>query len=291
MTVRSFLLAFLFAPAMVFAQASATLRVPAYTQLVLRMSQRLNSDEARQGQTFRFKVDEDIVVDGKIAIPAGSYGEGEVIHAQDSGGRDHPGELVLAARYVEVDGRRIGLRSFVAGATDRANDALAVPLFDKGTGGGRGDPVNLGREGLATARTTEDLLLAPRVEDETGLERDRTDTPPPEGVAGFASDTGTVVLFREPWTPSSTKPPASIRDGDRIVGKLGAGRYLIISVPTGIHEFRTRDSQEADLRLEIGGGETYYVACAQPRSGTRLNCAPSNRTLFEYTRPGLRPAN
>jgi hypothetical protein len=291
LVARLFLLALLFAPGVISAQASAMLRVPAYTQLVLRMSQRMNSDEAHQGQTFRFKVAEDIVVDGKVAIPAGSYGEGEVIHARESGGRDHPGELVLAARYVEVDGRRIKLRSFVAGATDRANDALAVPLFDKATGGGRGDPVNLGRDGLATARTAEDVLLAPQDEDEAEPRPTRTDTPPPEGIAEFAGDTGTVVLFREPGKLNNTKPPAPIHDGDKILESLGVGRYLVVSAPTGIHEFRTRDSKEPDIRLEIGGGETYYVACAQPRSGTRMNCAPSNRTLFDYTKPDLRPAN
>jgi hypothetical protein len=55
---------------------------------------------------------------------------GEVIHAKKSGGMGAAGELVLAARYLEIDGQRLMLRSLNLSANGKSGiarvDAFAV---------------------------------------------------------------------------------------------------------------------------------------------------------------------
>lgn len=272
------------------AAAPALVRVPAYTLVMLRMSERVNSDRNRTGDHFRFRVAEDVIVDGHIVIPAGSQGEGEVIHAAESGGRDHPGELVLAARYITVGdsplgGRQIKLRTFVAGSTNLEHDALAVPVFDESTGGGRGDPANLGIGGMASARTAQDADLPPQehVDDRPSPVASIAESAQIE----FAKSTGTVVFFRERFHTADRRELMRIRENTNRVGELLVGGWFAVDVPVGIHEFTSRSPTFHDIRIAVDGGETYFIACGQPDSLSRTNCAPSNRAMFRYMRPEL----
>ena len=63
-------------------------------------------------------------------IPAGSAGEGEVIHAARSGIGGKPGELLVTARFVRVGDREVRLRSFSLGAKghDRSDASLATSI-------------------------------------------------------------------------------------------------------------------------------------------------------------------
>jgi hypothetical protein len=264
------------------AATPAFVRLPAYSLVLLRMGERVNSDRNKAGDRFRFRVAEDVLVDGLVAIPAGSQGEGEVIHADDSGGTDHPGELVLAARFVTVGDQEIKLRTFVAGSTNPEHDALAVPIFDK-KGSGRGDSANLGQGGMASARTAQDVMLLPQVSDGTIPAAVTSDAEPRR--IEFTKSTGTVVFFSERFRSGSRRKSYEIRDNGRAVGKLAYGGQLTIEVPVGIHVFASRGHPIQDIRLEIDGGETYYVACGEPKSTFRTHCAPSNRSMFEYMRP------
>jgi len=103
--------------------------LPALTQVSLVMDAEISSATAKPGDRFRFHVTEDVVQGDAILIPAGSAGEGEVVHAAKSKGGGRAGELVLAARFVTVDGRQVPLRSFAAGSgKDRSNAALGVAV-------------------------------------------------------------------------------------------------------------------------------------------------------------------
>ena len=51
---------------------------------------------------------------------------GEVVHAKKAGGSGAPGELVLAARYVDVNGRRLGLRSMHLSAVGQDHRGIVV---------------------------------------------------------------------------------------------------------------------------------------------------------------------
>lgn len=75
--------------------------------------------------------------------------------------------------------------------------------------------------------------------------------PPPAGK-------GQVVFFR----PSAFKAMAlsyAIREGDRIIGKLGNGSYFVLTAEPGPHEYRVLSDTRDVLHMEVEAGETYYV--------------------------------
>jgi hypothetical protein len=87
--------------------------IPAGTVLNIAVIDNVGSRKARSGDAFRIALADALVIDEKEVIPAGTQGMGEVIQAS------HPtflhtdaGELILAARYLELEGQRLPLRGF-----------------------------------------------------------------------------------------------------------------------------------------------------------------------------------
>ena len=85
--------------------------ISALTPVELVIDAHLGSKISRTGATFPLHMGKPILVAGREVIAAGAVGEGEVIHAKKAGGMGAAGELVLAARFVLVDGRLLKLRS------------------------------------------------------------------------------------------------------------------------------------------------------------------------------------
>lgn len=92
--------------------APAPLLLPKTTPLTIVIDAELGSKISAAGQKFPIRLARPVTVDGVEVLPAGIIGEGEVVHAKKAGMAGAAGELVLAARYLEHDGRRIELRSF-----------------------------------------------------------------------------------------------------------------------------------------------------------------------------------
>lgn len=156
----------------------------------------LGSKISKSGDLFDLELAEPVLVDGKEAIPAGTRGQGEVVHAKKSGGSGASGELVLAARYLEVGGRRLRLRSMhiatagedKIGAVNTLNVAsVASPVpglsligfFVKGKG------IDLPEGTPAVAKTAEPFLIEispPRVTVEPAPAQNSTETPHNGGV-------------------------------------------------------------------------------------------------------------
>ena len=65
---------------------------------------------------FPITLKEPIMQGKRELVPAGTKGEGEVVWAKKAGGSGSPGELVLAARYLDLGGRHLRLRSMNFGA-------------------------------------------------------------------------------------------------------------------------------------------------------------------------------
>ena len=119
------------APAAVESVAPGTLvTVPALTPVYIRIDAELSSKKSRNGDRFPIQVAEDVRIGEVVVIPAGSPGEGEVIHAAKSGGGGKPGELLVAARFVRVGEQEVRLRSLSLGAKgrDRSNAALGTGI-------------------------------------------------------------------------------------------------------------------------------------------------------------------
>lgn len=104
--------------------------IKALTPVRLAIINPINSNQVASGQQFAFALSEPILLDGGRSIPAGTPGQGEVIHASRSGMAGKAGELVLAARYLDYQGTRIPLRSmrFGENGKDQTGVANAVAI-------------------------------------------------------------------------------------------------------------------------------------------------------------------
>lgn len=99
--------------------ASGTLvaTIPQGTLVNITIVDHLNSKQSHVGDTFRIALAEPITLDGKVIVPTGAEGRGEVIHAARARAGGKAGELILAARTLEWNGRTMRLRSFGFGRT------------------------------------------------------------------------------------------------------------------------------------------------------------------------------
>lgn len=137
------------------------LMLPALTPVLIQFDEKVTSDGNRNGDRFRFHVAADVRVGDVIVIPAGTAGEGEVIHAQKSGMAGKAGELIVAARHVTVSGRTIRLRSFAAGTGKQHADLatwtgifISFPALMI-----QGGVMTMPRDMIATARTAQSVRL------------------------------------------------------------------------------------------------------------------------------------
>lgn len=145
--------------------------VPALTPVTLEIGAPLGSKTSTTGERFPIVLKEPILVDGRVAIPAGAAGEGEVIHAKKAGGSGAAGELVLAARFVRVGDRQLRLRSMriaLAGkdaihAVDTANAVAVLSPIPVGLLGFAvtGRNIELPDGAIALAKTAQAFTVQP----------------------------------------------------------------------------------------------------------------------------------
>ena len=146
--------------------------MPALTPVEIEIVERLNSKLVRPGQRFAIRLAEPLVVDGRTVAPAGASGEGEVVHAAKAGGMGKAGELILAARFLDIDGTRLPLRSLRYGRSQgkdnsgtlvAANVAAAavLPVASLVAFVVRGGEVDVPAGTRANARVSSDTLLDP----------------------------------------------------------------------------------------------------------------------------------
>lgn len=144
--------------------ASGQATIPAGTSVTLRIKQQVSSRTAKRGDLFEIELVNDLYVDSAPIIPAGIKGVAQVVHASPKGFGGRAGELIVAARYLESDGRRIALRKtkFSSAGSDNAGAAIAttiaapvIGLFVTGTS------VDLPVGSIIVAETAESFVVAP----------------------------------------------------------------------------------------------------------------------------------
>ncbi|HSE49390.1 MAG TPA: hypothetical protein VLA96_09310 [Terriglobales bacterium] len=91
------LLLLVLVPALAAAQrrTASAVTIPAGTQITVRMIDKLTSETAQPGQTFRGSLEYPILVSGREVLPRGADVEGRVIAAHKSGRLSDPGVLEL----------------------------------------------------------------------------------------------------------------------------------------------------------------------------------------------------
>lgn len=143
------------------AGAAAAKCVPALTQIIISLDQPVSSRTAKTGESFSFSLAEPILFNGEVVVPTGTKGTGEVVWAKGTG-LGVGGELVLAARTLDVGGKPVRLRSMKFGVVGKDQQALAFAmavtvglpaLFI------RGKHIDIPQGAIAGAKLAEDLIL------------------------------------------------------------------------------------------------------------------------------------
>lgn len=146
------------------ARAQETLVLPANSAVPLRFVEEVSSATHVRGQKFQLVVTDDISVGDHVVIPADTAVTGEVIHAQKAGALGKAGELILAARYVELGGRQIRLRAqLLQSGEDKTMAALMLVPFI------RGKNLVLPVDAEVIARTVADEKFEIATENPTGV--------------------------------------------------------------------------------------------------------------------------
>ncbi len=136
--------------------------VPALLPLTVEIMAPVSSKTSKTGEMFPIRLAEPITLDGVTVVPAGAMGVGEVVHAKKSGGSGAGGELILAARYLDVSGRRMALRSMQLAATGQDQTVLAMAASELIGPFGfavRGKNVEIAAGRRATAKTAVTFML------------------------------------------------------------------------------------------------------------------------------------
>lgn len=137
--------------------------VPAGTVLELAIQAAVDTRTAQPKDTFPITVVRGLELDGYTVIPAGTPGHGEVVHAQKGGSFGKPAELLLAVRWIEVNGQRIGMRHFLphtgADRTDTAGNLSLVPVAGLFSPFVHGGEIVLPEGTVAFAQVREDTRI------------------------------------------------------------------------------------------------------------------------------------
>ena len=123
------------------APAPAAAVVPNGTPIVVEITQAISSQTAKRDDMFDLKLAEPVKLGDAVVIPEGTPGKGQVIDAMRPGMGGKPGKLVLAARYLVVDGKQVPIRGLKLGLTADDNSTQSAML------GAAGGLVGLAVEG------------------------------------------------------------------------------------------------------------------------------------------------
>ena len=146
--------------------------VPARTPLAIDIVDAVSSRASRTGDHFNFRLAEPLVIEGRVIVPAGTPGVGEVVHAARAGGMGRAGELIVAARYLQHGEIRITLRSMRVGSPQGRDNSGVVNAINLASAAAlpglalvgfaiAGGEVNLPAGTRASAQTATELVLAP----------------------------------------------------------------------------------------------------------------------------------
>ncbi len=143
-------------PSVLPAALAAPPTIPAGTTVVLQIDSEVSSKVAKEGDWFPIHLAEDVLIDGRLALPANTPGQGQVVHAARKGLAGKAGELIIAARYLDHDGTRIPLgylRWSQAGQDNTTGAVIATMIFTPAGFFVQGGDVTLQAGTQVTART------------------------------------------------------------------------------------------------------------------------------------------
>lgn len=99
--------------------ASGFVRIPADTVVDFEIVDALTSKTSRIDQTFAIRLSEPVTLNGKVVLPTGMPGQGQIVHAAKARALGKAGELILAARFLECGATHVALRGFHMGSSGK----------------------------------------------------------------------------------------------------------------------------------------------------------------------------
>ena len=169
------------------AAVAPTRGVTENTPVVIEVGAPLNSKTSKIGDTFPIRLASPLLDgNGRILIPSGTLGGGEVIHAAKARGLGKAGEMILAARYLQCGDTRIPLGHFkfaMRGKDNSTNAAIAVAVAGPLLAFMSGGEVNIPNGARADAKITARVAISEQVTAQCG------GTPPPQSTTVTTSTT------------------------------------------------------------------------------------------------------
>lgn len=111
-------------------EAPPTPRVPAGTIVDVEIVDPLSTRKLKRGDFFAIRLAAPIAFQGRVLVPAGVLGKGQIVDSAPASALGKPAKLLLAARYLEFGDVRVPLRSMMisqAGADH--SDAILLATF------------------------------------------------------------------------------------------------------------------------------------------------------------------
>lgn len=101
--------------------------IPALTPVQIEILATINSSINKIGEHFPIRLTAPIALPGGGEVPAGTMGQGDVVHAAKSRFGGKPGELILAVRWLDWNGTHVPLRSlrYLPPTTGKNNQGTA----------------------------------------------------------------------------------------------------------------------------------------------------------------------
>ncbi|MCU0760130.1 MAG: DUF2846 domain-containing protein [Steroidobacteraceae bacterium] len=112
--------------------------------------------------------------------------------------------------------------------------------------------------------------------------------PSAETPAAHPAEHATIVFFR-PKKLMGAALGFKVREGKTELGKLRNGKYFVLQVSPGVHEYTVQGETKDVLTLEPEAGQTYYVegTLGMGVVAGRPNLAPSSAEAFEAIKAKL----
>jgi len=110
--------------------------IPAGTPIGVRLQNSISSASANSGDHFDAVIDEDVLVDGHVAIPKGANATGRIVAAKNSGHLHAPGYLRLALDSVSVNGKDVPVQTSSIFAQGGSHKNRNLAMIGGGTAAG-----------------------------------------------------------------------------------------------------------------------------------------------------------
>ena len=119
------------APGVLPPEGPTRLELPAKTVVEIEIVDTVSSKTAKIGDMFEIRLMEPVRIDGRLVLPIGLAGRGQVSHVAKAGWGGKAGELIVMVRYLQCGGDQIpiGRFHFVASGESHAGAAFGASVI------------------------------------------------------------------------------------------------------------------------------------------------------------------